>query len=87
MADREHFHIVILRDGLRLVRHDGHWRRLQERYRDYMASLGPFTADEALEMIRSEWPDVAAVCAKAVQDFAASLADELSLEPRESGPV
>lgn len=57
--DAPQFHIVITRSRFLLIRRPGvDWRAVQDEFADYMASLGPYTLEEALEMIGVEWPEV-----------------------------
>ena len=67
-------HLVFLRpDGLLLVkRPEADWRQLQDEYAEYMASLGPWTADEIAEHFAldygeddSRWP----LTRRAIADF------------------
>lgn len=54
------FHIVVCKSGLHLVRApDAHWRDLQDRFSDFMTSLGPCDIEAALDLILQEWPDLA----------------------------
>ncbi len=58
-------HLVFLRSGrlLMVKRPNVNWRQLQEDYYDYMASLGPWTADQVASYFKdgytaddSKWP-------------------------------
>ncbi len=52
-------HIVYLRSGTMLLTkktyHD--WRAVQEDFEDYMTSLGPWSAPEALDFLQVEYPE------------------------------
>lgn len=56
-----HLHIVVMRAGGIVVVRQGEgatFRELQERYSDYMTSLGPLDAGGVLDMFEAEWPDL-----------------------------
>jgi len=76
----EELHIVIRDAGIVLVRHTGtDWRVMQDRYPDYVTSVGPYTPVAALEWIEFERPGIHAVQAAAIAAFAAGTEDVLKL--------
>ncbi len=57
--DAPQFHIVITRSRFLLIRRLGvDWRAVQDEFADYMTSLGPYSLEDALEMMGVEWPEV-----------------------------
>jgi len=73
-------HIVILDDGIRLVkRAGGDWREMQAAFPGFVTSAGPFSLAEAIEWIELEWPDIHAARAAEIALFAAGPADILRL--------
>ncbi len=60
------------------MRHTGDWRALQDGDPDFITSLGPVSAHEAIELLRAEWPDVA-VSAAEIMAFADGLEQVLWL--------
>lgn len=77
-APLREIHIVVTRSRFLLVRHRGDWRALQDAHADFMTSLGPYTVEDALEMIGIEWPEVLPREAE-IRAFAAGEAIELDL--------
>ena len=78
-------HLVFLRSGRILLfkRPDADWRQLQDKYSDYMMSLGPWNGDEIASYFTddytdddSKWP----FSRRAITDFFASSDVELSIE-------
>jgi hypothetical protein len=60
------FHIVILAEGLLLVRAGPderadapQWRALQDRFPDFKTSLGPADLEDILDILFAEWPSLA----------------------------
>jgi hypothetical protein len=54
------FHVVITDPGLLVVRApNAHWRDLQDAFPSYVTSLGPFDLEALLDMVFSEWPNLA----------------------------
>jgi hypothetical protein len=51
-------HIVYLRRGAMLLTKKPYqdWREIQEDFEDYVASLGPWSAPEALDFLQFEYP-------------------------------
>jgi hypothetical protein len=56
-ADNAIYHLVFLRAGpVLLARRPGaDWRGLQDEFSDFMTSLGPMTADEAVKWLTQEY--------------------------------
>jgi hypothetical protein len=52
-------HIVYLRSGPMLLtkKSYGSWRDIQDEFEDYMASLGPWPAEDVLHFLRDEYPN------------------------------
>lgn len=73
------FHIVITRSRFLLARRPGaDWRALQDEHPDFMASLGPYDLEEALEMIGMEWPEIL-LREREIRAFAAGSVPDLDL--------
>lgn len=75
----EHYHIVILENGLKLVKHDGDWRVLQDRYANFKTSLGPMYWRDAMAEIEVEWPQDYARSEERLRAFRTSDETELDL--------
>ncbi|HET9230361.1 MAG TPA: VOC family protein [Vitreimonas sp.] len=72
----KNMHLVI-RDGetWSVVKFDGgqdDWQALQERYRDYITSLGPFDLFSLLAMLEREWPELFLASEQKLRAFAVS---------------
>jgi hypothetical protein len=68
-------HIVYLRRGGMLLTKKPYsdWREIQEEFEDYMASLGPWSAAEALDYLQFEYPkEMSATEADRIKAFLAS---------------
>ncbi len=52
------FHIVYLRSGGMLLTRKVYadWRKIQDAFEEYQASLGPWPAETVLEFLRTEYP-------------------------------
>ena len=75
-----HVHIVYLRSGTVLLTKKPYrdWRAVQEDFKDYMASRGPWSEPEVLDFLQAEYPkDISASEANRIKAFFPS--DEMTL--------
>ena len=82
-AGAKNMHLVI-RDGesWSVIKFDGDqdaWQALQERYADYVTSLGPFDLFALLAMLEREWPEIFLASEQKLRAFAVSDEAELPL--------
>ncbi len=54
-------HLVYLRTGPVVLTREpfAHWREIQDRYDDYMTSLGPYTEQDVIEFFEQDFSDEA----------------------------
>jgi hypothetical protein len=79
MSD-EVYHIVLTHAAIRVVRWPGaDWQDLQARHDDFVTSIGPLAADDLLDLIQAEWPDLYRLKAAEITGFLDSGAADLTL--------
>lgn len=67
-------HVIYTRSDLVLLsrREYESWQRIQDEVADYMTSLGPWPAEEVIEFLREEYPDLWPDAAEQVNSFLSS---------------
>lgn len=74
------FHVVLTEEQLLLVkRPNSDWRALQDEFAGYKTSIGPCVFVDALEIVRTEWPDVFRANEEAIRAFEKGEGETLSL--------
>jgi hypothetical protein len=67
-------HVIYTRDDRVLLsrRHYDGWQEIQAEIDDYMTSLGPWSADEMIDYLDSEYPRLASSARQQVEAFLSS---------------
>lgn len=80
-------HIIHTETGLLLSKRAyPSWRAIQDAYPDYKASLGPWDADEVIDYLADEYPDIAPSAAEQVTSFLASPDEAVAIAFRQHAP-
>ncbi|MEO5965250.1 MAG: hypothetical protein ABIR11_07270 [Candidatus Limnocylindrales bacterium] len=89
MTDPQPITLVYLRAGpvLATHRHFPDWRAIQDAYPDYMASLGPWTADEVEEFLIDDWGGASEAALQRLRAFVATDALTVDLTTDDPGGV
>ena len=74
-------HLVFLTSQLLLTKKPyTHWTEIQAEFNDYKTSLGPWTSEEVIEFLQSEYPEAPPFSAAQIQHFMRS--PDQTLTPR-----